>query len=138
MNNNLTNNHLQSLINQYSNDNDDKYIKHESCNFNMMVSVTDLCFCDICAAQKIFKPGTFLRCSNPKCDYDICFSCFLKKFLSINHSVNNQSISNNMNEVNGGFNKEYINLQVGGKRLIRYGSKGGKYYIKNKNKVYIK
>ena len=34
--------------------------------------------------------------------------------------------------------KEYIKLQKGGKRLIRYGSKGGKYYMKGGNKVYIK
>ena len=38
----------------------------------------------------------------------------------------------------GGMMKEYIKLQKGGKRLIRYGSKGGKYYMKGGNKVYIK
>lgn len=37
----------------------------------------------------------------------------------------------------GGGKKEYIKLQSGGKRLIRYGKRGGKYYIKNNKKVYF-
>ena len=44
---------------------------------------------------------------------------------------------NNLTTFHGG-NKEYINLQKGGKRLVRYGSKGGRYYMKGGNKVYIK
>ena len=40
--------------------------------------------------------------------------------------------------LNGGKHKKYINLQSGGRRLIRYGKQGGKYYIKNNNKYYIK
>jgi hypothetical protein len=38
----------------------------------------------------------------------------------------------------GGSFKEYIKLQKGGKRLIRYGGRGGRYYMKGGNKVYIK
>ena len=34
--------------------------------------------------------------------------------------------------------KQYIKLQKGGKRLIRQGPRGGKYYMKGGNKVYIK
>jgi hypothetical protein len=34
--------------------------------------------------------------------------------------------------------KEYINLQEGGKRLVRYGKRGGKYYMKGGKKLYIK
>ncbi len=34
--------------------------------------------------------------------------------------------------------KQYIKLQSGGKRLIRQGPRGGKYYMKGGNKVYIK
>jgi hypothetical protein len=37
-----------------------------------------------------------------------------------------------------GGNKEYINLQSGGKRLVRYGVRGGKYYMKGGQKVYLK
>jgi hypothetical protein len=38
----------------------------------------------------------------------------------------------------GGSSKEYIKLQKGGKRLIRYGGRGGRYYMKGGNKIYIK
>ena len=41
------------------------------------------------------------------------------------------------NKFFGGSNKEYIKLQSGGKRLIRYGKRGGRYYIKGGKKVYI-
>lgn len=41
------------------------------------------------------------------------------------------------NIVEGGKSKKYIQLQSGGKRLIRYGKKGGKYYMKGGNKIYI-
>ena len=37
-----------------------------------------------------------------------------------------------------GFKKEYIKLQSGGKRLVRYGPKGGKYYMKGGKKYYLK
>ena len=40
--------------------------------------------------------------------------------------------------LNGGSNKEYIKLKGGNKRLIKYGQKGGKYYMKDGKKVYIK
>lgn len=46
-------------------------------------------------------------------------------------------VSNQPNNI-GGYYKEYINLLNGGKRLIRYGSRGGRYYIKGNNKVYLK
>ncbi len=38
----------------------------------------------------------------------------------------------------GGNKKEYIKLQYGGKRLVRYGKRGGRYYMKGGNKHYIK
>ena len=67
-----------------------------------------------------------------------------KKFLidyieSTNAPILNAPILNAPinNTLNGG-KKEYIKLQSGGKRLIRYGSKGGKYYIKANKKCYIK
>jgi hypothetical protein len=34
--------------------------------------------------------------------------------------------------------KQYINLQSGGRRLVRYGKRGGRYYMKGGNKVYIR
>ena len=52
----------------------------------------------------------------------------------ISKSPNN----NNNNNLSGGKLKKYIKLKGGGKRLIRYGPKGGKYYMKGGNKVYIK
>ena len=43
------------------------------------------------------------------------------------------------NDFNGGNKKQYIKLQSGGgKRLVRYGPKGGKYYMKGGKKHYIK
>ena len=48
------------------------------------------------------------------------------------------SNSPNKNRFNGGNKKEFIKLKGGGKRLIRYGPKGGKYYMKGGNKLYIK
>lgn len=38
----------------------------------------------------------------------------------------------------GGMKKEYVKLQKGGKRVVRYGKRGGKYYMKGGKKVYIK
>jgi len=69
--------------------------------------------------------------------------------------LNNRKILNNKEKrlTNWGFNtrfevnkglpikrggKKYINLQSGGgKRLVHYGSRGGRYYMKGGNKVYI-
>ena len=51
---------------------------------------------------------------------------------------NNTDANKPNNNSSGGKHKKYINLQSGGKRLIRYGKQGGKYYIKNNNKHYIK
>jgi len=69
--------------------------------------------------------------------------------------LNNRKILNNKEKrlTNWGFNtgfevnkglpikrggKKYINLQSGGgKRVIRYGTRGGRYYMKGGNKVYI-
>ena len=34
--------------------------------------------------------------------------------------------------------KEYIKLQKGGKRLLRYGKRGGKYYMKGGKRIYVK
>lgn len=47
-------------------------------------------------------------------------------------------IQQNPSHFEGGKHKKYINLQSGGKRLIRYGKQGGKYYIKNNYRHYIK
>lgn len=44
---------------------------------------------------------------------------------------------NHLTILNGG-QKQYIKLQSGGRRLVRYGSRGGRYYIKKGNKVYVK
>ena len=52
---------------------------------------------------------------------------------------NNKSIPRNFRQSSlpiGG--KQYIKLQKGGKRLIRQGPRGGKYYMKGGNKVYVK
>ena len=49
------------------------------------------------------------------------------------NSLSSKSQNNNLS----GGNKEYINLQSGGKRLIRYGKRGGRYYIKGGNKINI-
>ena len=38
---------------------------------------------------------------------------------------------------NKGGNKEYVKIQQGGKRLVRYGSRGGRYYIKGGKRTYI-
>ena len=46
--------------------------------------------------------------------------------------------SNPIPITNGGNKKEYVKLQKGGKRLIHYGPKCGKYYIKGGRKFYIK
>jgi len=48
----------------------------------------------------------------------------------------NLNVSNNT--MNVGSIKRYIKLSGGGRRLIHYGPKGGKYYINNKKKNYIK
>jgi len=50
------------------------------------------------------------------------------------------SLKNNENNGNvfGGSHKQYIKLQSGGKRLVRYGKRGGRYYMKGGNKHYIK
>ena len=47
-------------------------------------------------------------------------------------------ITNNENSNGGSYKKEYIKLQNGGKRLIRIGPKGGKYYMKGGKKYYLK
>lgn len=41
------------------------------------------------------------------------------------------------NITGGGKSKKYIQLQSGGKRLVHVGKRGGKYYIKGGNKIYI-
>ena len=50
----------------------------------------------------------------------------------------NHYITNNENSNGGSYKKEYIKLQNGGKRLIRIGPKGGKYYMKGGKKYYLK
>jgi len=41
------------------------------------------------------------------------------------------------NITKGGKSKKYIQLQSGGKRLVHIGKRGGKYYMKGGNKIYI-
>ena len=53
-----------------------------------------------------------------------------------NNNFRNNIISGFNN--NGGMNKEYITLQSGGRRLVKYGKRGGRYYIKGGNKIYLK
>ena len=48
------------------------------------------------------------------------------------------SITFSQGQPGGGGSKEYVNLQSGGRRLVRYGKRGGRYYMKGGNKVYIK
>jgi len=43
-----------------------------------------------------------------------------------------------INQSRGDMKKEYIKLQKGGRRLVRYGKRGGKYYMKGGQKIYIK
>ena len=47
-----------------------------------------------------------------------------------------QLSSTTISPISGG--KQYIKLQKGGRRLVRYGKKGGKYYMKGGQKIYIK
>ena len=44
----------------------------------------------------------------------------------------------NSNSNSNGGSKQYIKLQSGGKRLIHTGNRGGKYYIKGGQNIYIK
>ena len=61
-----------------------------------------------------------------------------------NNSIRNEhqlsaTVGPHWTDFNGGNKKQYIKLQSGGgKRLVRYGPKGGKYYMKGGNKHYIK
>jgi hypothetical protein len=54
---------------------------------------------------------------------------------AVSHRPNN---NNNMSQLSkGGEVKEYIKLQKGDKRLIRTGGRGGRYYMKGGNKIYV-
>ena len=53
-------------------------------------------------------------------------------------NANANSSGNKSNISINGDGKRYIKLQLGGKRLVRYGPKGGEYYIKGGKKKYIK
>ena len=61
---------------------------------------------------------------------------YLKNKYNSDELVDLSESSPNGNKKGG--NKKYITLQSGGKRLVRYGKRGGRYYIKYGNKVYIK
>ena len=53
-------------------------------------------------------------------------------------STNNNNFRN-LPEIIGGANiKQYVKLQSGGRRVVRYGKRGGKYYMKGGKKHYIK
>ena len=81
------------------------------------------------------------------------YSTFNNKIKKFNNAHNNKLIKGNGNtptidnnalhqffnfSIQGGKGTKYIKLEGGGKRLIRYGPKGGKYYMKGGKKVYIK
>ncbi len=61
-------------------------------------------------------------------------------FEPTNSNVNR--VEGNINNIStwgqGGNKKQYIKLQSGGKRLVRYGKRGGRYYMKGGKKHYIK
>ena len=57
----------------------------------------------------------------------------INKLLYVTNNENN-----NVNMNGGNYKKEYIKLKYGGKRLIRIGPKGGKYYMKGGKKYYLK
>ena len=60
----------------------------------------------------------------------------IEKILKEHKIYDSDELINKLLNLSGG-NKKYIKLQSGGKRLIKLGPKGGKYYIKDKKKVYI-
>lgn len=55
----------------------------------------------------------------------------------LQNSFSKEPLNKKLNSKLGG-KKKYIKLKNGNKRLIRYGQKGGKYYLNNKKKIYIK
>ena len=73
---------------------------------------------------------------------------FFKQLWNSNNNNNNSNRnnpnrnSNNNNNptiyIGGKMNKEYISLQSGGRRLVRYGKRGGRYYMKGGKKNYLK
>jgi hypothetical protein len=68
---------------------------------------------------------------------DIIFENILSKGLDLpKQKAYPQLSSTTISPMSGG--KQYIKLQKGGRRLIRYGKKGGKYYMKGGSKIYIK
>ena len=60
------------------------------------------------------------------------------KILILTFSKNERTTSRPINTNEGGSRKQYIKLQKGGKRLVRYGKRGGRYYMKCGKKHYIK
>ena len=68
--------------------------------------------------------------------YDVVIKFLEGKPININKLQSNLS-ANNQTANGGGSSKEYIKLQKGGKRLIRYGGRGGRYYMKGGHKIYV-
>ena len=62
---------------------------------------------------------------------------FRNNITQIDNNNSRNNIISGFNNI-GGMNKEYITLQSGGRRLVKYGKRGGRYYIKGGNKVYLK
>ena len=64
---------------------------------------------------------------------------YKKIFINKRKSLENSLKNNTENSFEGGNKKQYIKLQSGGgKRLVRYGKRGGRYYMKGGKKHYIK
>jgi len=52
--------------------------------------------------------------------------------------IRNRTLTFKKDTIQGGNNKEYVKLQSGGRRLLRYGSRGGRYYMKGGKRNYVK
>ena len=63
---------------------------------------------------------------------------FKKEIKEILNKSTALTVLTNLAGQGGSSKKKYIKLKSGGKRLIHYGSKGGRYYMKGGNKVYLK
>ena len=84
----------------------------------------------------------FLLLKKQAQDDDIIIKFFkldegLKNFFKNMYSKSKHIYYSKYLKSGGVMKKEYIKLQKGGKRIIRYGKRGGKYYMKGGKKVYI-
>lgn len=72
-----------------------------------------------------------------------CLQLCIKEISELHHKEQqnrfiNDALETTNTNLAGGSNKKYIKLKSGGRRLIRYGKRGGRYYIKQNKKIYIK